>query len=423
MKVFKFGGASLESVERIRLVAGILADHQAESLVVVVSAMGKTTNDLEKVAEHYYRHQRETAAQLLHSIAERHMRLAGLLLGKEAGDPVFEQLRRLTRDMEWQLGEKPFRPYDYYYDQLVSRGELYSSLIIAAFLRKQGISAQWLDARRVLHTGDDFREGRIAWEDTRCQMEKLVRPMVRPGAPVLTQGFIGSAPDGATTTLGREGSDYTAALFANMLDAESLSIWKDVEGLKNADPKLFSDTVPIDEVGYNEVIEMAYYGAQVIHPKTIKPLQNKNIPLYVRCFLHKSLPGTLIHGSNGSVKLPPVIVLKKGQVLITFTTRDFSFITEENLSRLYNIFHDLHLKLNLMQNGAISFSCCIDQDPDKIERLIRALHQDFEITYHEGLELLTVRHYEDGVVGKLTSGKRILLEQKSPLTVQMVLKG
>jgi aspartate kinase len=423
MKVFKFGGSSLESVERIRLVAGILRDYQQEPLVVIVSAMGKTTNDLEKVAEHYYRRQRETAAELLHSIADRHMQLARTLLDDNGTDPVFGELRRLTRDIEWQLGEKAFRPYDYYYDQLVSRGELYSSLIVAAFLRRQGLAAQWLDVRQVVSTDESFRDGNVAWEQTRRQMEQVVKPLVRPQGLVITQGFIGMSRAGATTTLGREGSDYTAALFANMLDAESLSIWKDVEGLKNADPKLFDDTILISEVDYGEVIEMAYYGAQVIHPKTIKPLQNKNIPLYVKCFLDKSLPGTLIHDGNDRLTLPPVIVLKRGQVLITVTTRDFSFISEENLSTLYTIFHDLHLKLNLMQNGAISFSCCIDQNGEKIERLIKALHQDFDITYHEGLELLTVRHYEDGIIGRLTSGKRLLLEQKSPLTIQMVLKG
>ncbi|MGH2642919.1 MAG: aspartate kinase, partial [Chitinophagaceae bacterium] len=325
-------------------------------------------------------------------------------------------------EMEWQLGEKPYKPYDYYYDQLVSRGELFSSIIMADFLAQEGLPNQWIDARSVIRTDNTYRDGRIQWDITQQQMNERVKPLIEKNKLILTQGFIGSTEEGATTTLGREGSDYTAALFANMLDADSLSIWKDVEGLKNADPKLFSDTINIDEINYNEVIEMAYYGAQVIHPKTIKPLQNKNIPLYVKCFLNKALPGTIIHRENGAAKIPPVIVLKKNQALITVSTRDFSFITEENLSKLYNVFSDLRIKLNLMQNGAISLSCCIDQNAEKIEKLIKSLHPDFVISYHEGLELLTVRHYENGIADKISGDKRILLEQKSPQTIQRVLK-
>lgn len=424
MKVFKFGGASLESIERIKNVADILRDFQGEPLVVVVSAMGKTTNELEKVAEHYYRRQRETASQLLYSIQNRHLQLAHQLI-HDHGNPLFGQLRKLNAEMEWQLGEKPYEPYDYYYDQIVSKGEVMSSLIAHAFFGQEGLVSQWLDAREVMRTDDTFRDGRILWEETQSQIDQKVKPLLKNAGILISQGFIGSTETGDTTTLGREGSDYTAAIFANMLDAESLSIWKDVEGLKNADPRLFNDTVHIREVNYNEVIEMAYYGAQVIHPKTIKPLQNKNIPLLVKCFLDKSLPGTLIQGTNGTLKLPPVIVLKQKQVLITVTTRDFSFISEENLSAIYTIFHDLKIKPNLMQSGAISFSCCIDQDAEKVEKLIKTLYSRFKITYHEGLELLTVRHWtkENGLVERLTRSKHILLEQKSPQTIQMVLQN
>lgn len=422
MKVYKFGGASLENEERIRNVAHILEQHDGEPLVIVVSAMGKTTNDLEKVVEHYYLRQRETAAKLLFSITERHRQIARNLIPNEKNS-IFDRLRQLNHELEWQLGEKPYKPYDYYYDQIVSRGELFSSLIINAFLAAEGLTSRWLDARLVLRTDDTFRDGRIQWQASQQQMECLAKPLLIPGTMIITQGFIGSTEEGATVTLGREGSDYSAALFANMLDAQSLVIWKDVEGLKNADPKLFKDTQHIAEVNYNEVIEMAYYGAQVIHPKTIKPLQNKGIPLFVKCFLDAAFPGTIIHETTSAIKLPAVIVLKQKQVLITVTSRDFSFITEENLSKLYTVFNHLKIKLNLMQNGAISFSCCIDQNAEKIERLIKTLHTDFKITYHEGLELLTVRHYENGIVDKLSGGKRILLEQRSPLTIQRVLKS
>lgn len=422
MKVFKFGGASLESADRIRNVALIVQDYADQPLVVIVSAIGKTTNELEKVVGHYYRRHRETASELLFSIQEAHMGLASALIG-DAADPVFESLRRLFHEMEWQLGEKPYKSHDFYYDQLVSRGELLSSLIVHAYFRQAGLDAVWLDARRVIRTDDTYRDGRVNWQATGQLMIREATPLLASSRLLVSQGFIGSTPEGDTVTLGREGSDYTAALFANMLDAESLSIWKDVEGLKNADPKLFADTVHIDKVNYGEVIEMAYYGAQVIHPKTIKPLQNKQIPLWVKCFLDKQLPGTVIHGENGVAALPPIIVLKKNQVLITVSSRDFSFVTEENLSRLYNTFHALKIKINLMQNGAISLSCCIDQNAEKIERLIKTLHQDFGITYHEGLELLTVRHYREETVASLTREKQILLEQRSPEIVQMVLKG
>jgi aspartate kinase len=388
--------------------------------VVVVSAIGKTTNELEKVVEHYYRRQRETASQLLYSIQNKHLQLAHQLI-QDHDNPLFGQLRLLNSEMEWQLGEKPYKPYDFYYDQIVSKGEMMSSLIVHALFRQEGMDSNWLDAREVIRTDDTFRDGRILWEETQLQIDQKVKPLLKNAGVLISQGFIGSTEAGATTTLGREGSDYTAAIFANMLGAASLSIWKDVEGLKNADPRLFNDTVHIQEVNYNEVIEMAYYGAQVIHPKTIKPLQNKNIPLLVKCFLDKSLPGTVIHGNNGTLKLPPVIVLKQKQVLITVTTKDFSFISEENLSTLYTIFHDLKIKLNLMQSGAISFSCCIDQNAEKVEKLIKTLHTRFKITYHEGLELLTVRHYENGLVERLTKGKSIWLEQKSPQTIQMVI--
>lgn len=420
MKVFKFGGTSLESVERIRNVAGILRDSQGEPLLVVVSALGNTTNELEKVVEYYYRRLREMAAKSLDTIFEKHLQLAKQQLKDETS---FELLRHLYHEMEWQLGEKPYKPYDYYYDQIVSRGELFSSIIVSALLNQEGLSNQWLDARSVIRTDDTYREGRIQWDATQQQMNEKVKPLFKKGNLIITQGFIGSTEEEVTVTLGREGSDYTAAIFANMLDAENLSIWKDVDGLKNADPKLFNDTINIDEINYNEVIEMAYYGAHVIHPKTIKPLQNKNIPLYVKCFLNKALPGTIIHKENGTLKIPPVIILKKNQALITVSTRDFSFITEENLSKLYNIFHSLNIKLNLMQNGAISFSCCIDQNAEKIEKLIKSLHPDFVISYHEGLELLTIRHYENGIADKLSANKRILLEQKSPQTIQRVLKA
>lgn len=421
MKVFKFGGASLETIERIQHVGNILQSYAGEKILVVMSAMGKTTNELEKVAQNFFMRKREIAAQLLYNVEQQHLQVAESLLGNR-DHSLFTQLQQFFTEAEWTLGEKPLRPYDYYYDQLVGLGELLSTAIVSAYFNQAGITNAWVDVRDVFRTDDNFRDANIDWEITEKQVKEKVLPLFNAVDIVIAQGFIGSTDQNESVTLGREGSDFSAAVFANLLDAESQTIWKDVEGLKNADPKLFPDTVNIPEIAFNEVIEMAYYGAQVIHPKTIKPLQNKQIPLYVKCFLNKDLPGTVIREDADNRKLPPIIVLKKNQVLITITSRDFGFITEDKISDIYEIFHAKKIKINLTQNAAISFSCCIDNNPEKIELLIKALHTGFKISYNEGLELLTVRHYQNGLLENLTKGHKILLEQRSDSTVQLVMK-
>ncbi|WP_436490740.1 aspartate kinase [Chitinophaga sp. ARDCPP14] len=421
MKVFKFGGASLESVERIRQVAQIVQSFPDEKLLIVISAMAKTTNELEKVAQNFFLRKREIAAQLLFNIEEQHVNVAEALLGTK-DHPLFIQLQQFFTEAEWTLGEKPLRTYDYYYDQLVSLGELLSTSIVSAFFNSVGIHNTWLDVRDIFRTDDNFRDANIDWIYTQRQVTEKVVPLFNNTNIVITQGFIGSTDQNESVTLGREGSDYSAAVFANMLDAESQTIWKDVEGLKNADPKLFPNTVNIPEISYSEVIEMAYYGAQVIHPKTIKPLQNKQIPLLVKCFLDKNLPGTIIRETADVKLLPPIIVLKKNQVLLNITSKDYSFITEDKISDIYEIFHGLKVKINLMQNGAINFSCCIDNNPEKIELLIKTLHEQFKIVYNEGLELLTVRYYQTGLLEELSDGHTILLEQRSTATIQRLWK-
>lgn len=421
MKVFKFGGASLESIERIHKVGAIVQSFPDEKLLIVISAMGKTTNELEKVAQSFFLRKREIAAQLLYNIEQQHVEVAAALLGTRE-HPLFQQLQQFFTEAEWTLGEKPMRTYDYYYDQLVSLGELLSTAIVSAWFNQAGIKNTWLDVRDIFRTDDNFRDANIDWAFTQRNITEKVLPLFNDTDIVIAQGFIGSTDQNESVTLGREGSDYSAAVFANMLDAESQTIWKDVEGLKNADPKLFPNTINIPEISYSEVIEMAYYGAQVIHPKTIKPLQNKQIPLYVKCFLNKDLPGTVIREEVDHTQLPPIIVLKKNQVLITVTSRDYAFITEDKISDIYDIFHDLKIKINLMQNAAISFSCCIDNNPEKIEQLIKTLHHDFKLAYNEGLELLTVRYFKNGLLEELSNGRTVLLEQKSLVTVQRILK-
>jgi aspartate kinase len=421
MKVFKFGGASLESVERIRQVAQIVQSFPDEKLLIVISAMAKTTNELEKVAQNFFLRKREIAAQLLFNIEQQHVNVAEALLGTK-DHPLFIQLQQFFTEAEWTLGEKPLRTYDYYYDQLVGLGELLSTSIVSAFFNSVGVNNTWLDVRDIFRTDDTFRDANIDWTYTQRQVTEKVVPLFNSTNIVIAQGFIGSTDQNESVTLGREGSDYSAAVFANMLDAESQTIWKDVEGLKNADPKLFPNTVNIPEISYGEVIEMAYYGAQVIHPKTIKPLQNKQIPLLVKCFLDKNLPGTVIKETADVKQLPPIIVLKKNQVLLNITSKDYSFITEDKISDIYEIFHGLKVKINLMQNGAINFSCCIDNNPEKIELLIKTLHEQFKIVYNEGLELLTVRYYQTGLLEELSNGHTILLEQRSPATIQRLWK-
>lgn len=421
MKVFKFGGASLETIERIQQVGKILQAYPDDKLLIVISAMGKTTNELENVAKNFYMRKREIASQLLYNIEQFHLQVAESLLGTKE-HPLFIQLQQFFTEAEWTLGEKPLRSYDYYYDQIVGLGELLSTAIVSAYFNQVGITNVWLDVRDVFRTDDNFRDANIDWEVTQRQVNEKVLPLFNAVDLVIAQGFIGSTDQNESVTLGREGSDYSAAVFANLLNAESQTIWKDVEGLKNADPKLFPNTINIPEIGFNEVIEMAYYGAQVIHPKTIKPLQNKQIPLYVKCFLDKDLPGTVIKGDADGRKLPPLIILKKNQVLITITSRAYDFITEDKISDIYEIFHDKKVKINLTQNAAISFSCCIDNNPEKIELLIKALHTGFKISYNEGLELLTVRHFKNGLLEELTKGRKILLEQRSDKTVQLIMK-
>ncbi|RBL91569.1 aspartate kinase [Chitinophaga flava] len=421
MKVFKFGGASLESVERIKQVAQIVQSFPDDKLLIVISAMGKTTNELEKVAQNFYMRKREISAQLLYNVEQHHIQVAEALLGTRQ-HPLFQQLQQFFTEAEWTLGEKPVRSYDYYYDQLVGMGELLSTAIVSAFFNTVGLHNTWLDVRDIFRTDDNFRDANIDWAYTQKQVTDKVAPLFNETSIVIAQGFIGSTDQNESVTLGREGSDYSAAVFANMLDAESQTIWKDVEGLKNADPKLFPNTINIPEISYGEVIEMAYYGAQVIHPKTIKPLQNKQIPLLVKCFFDKNLPGTIIKEQADTRQLPPIIVLKRNQVLLTITSKDYAFITEDKISDIYETFHRLKVKINLMQNGAISFSCCIDHNPEKIELLIKALHSGFKIAYNEGLELLTVRYYQDGLLEELSNHHTVLLEQRSRVTVQRLLK-
>ncbi len=383
MKVFKFGGAGIKDAERIKNLIAIFKSYPDEKILIVISALGKTTNALEKVVAAFYAGQKEEALQLFGEIKKNHKNLYAALIKQNA-----EQLNDVFTEVEWLLHDKPVRAYDYYYDQIVCAGELLSSRIVSTFLNQEKIQNIWVDVRDVLRTDANFRDANVYLDYTQGKINETIVPLFNNCNVVITQGFIGSTDENESTTLGREGSDYTAALFANMINAESLTIWKDVEGVMNADPKEFADAEFISTLSYNEVIEMAYYGAQIIHPKTIKPLHNKNIPLHVRSFLNPDVRGTVI-SNKGAHNLPPVFVLKKTQVLINLSSKDFSFVGEKPMIGLYEIFSDLNIKPNLTQNGAISILICMDDLPEKIETLAFKASDIFDVQIEKNLTLLT----------------------------------
>jgi aspartate kinase len=381
--------------------------------------MGKTTNALEKVAEAYYAGDIVKALELFNEIKRNHLQIAETLdIGE---NNIFrKKMTDFFTEVEWLLTDKPGRPYNYYYDQIVCVGELFSTSIVSNFLVQEGILNHWIDVRDIFATDDQFRAANLDWEKTSTRFSEIVLPLFNETNIILTQGFIGSTDSNESTTLGREGSDYSAAIFANLLEADTLTIWKDVEGVMNADPKAFPDARYIRELGYDEVIEMAFYGAQVIHPKTIKPLQNKNIPLQVKCFLDPDLPGTLIHSKHIS-NLPSIIVLKQNQALIHLRSRDFSFVGEEGTAQLYKILSLHHIQANLLQCGAVILQVCADHIPEKIEKLAIEASKIFDVEIENGLTLLTIRHYQKELLENLIKGRKIVLQQWSPETVQTLM--
>ena len=420
MKVFKFGGTSINTTERIKNAGKILQSYPGEKILVIISAMGKTTNSLEKVVDAFYEGQSADALNLFEQVKEKHLNALKYLVTLEWFSAE-NRIKDFITEVEWLLNDKPVRDYDYYYDQVVCIGELMSTSLVSSYLNEAGIKNKWKDVRDIIRTDDNFRDATIDWDITRLQIIASITPLFDEYDLVITQGFIGATGENESTTLGREGSDFSAAIFANILDAESQTIWKDVEGVMNADPKEFSDAKVIGALSYREVVEMAYYGAQVIHPKTIKPLENKNIPLEVRCFLNPELKGTLIN--NKPVHgLPPIIVLKQDQVLMQLSAKDFSFVEEKPISRLHEIFDEIRIRPNLSQNGAISLLCCLDNKTEKIEKLALAASELFDVQIEKNLTLLTIRHYDDLTIARLTKGKNILLEQRTVETIQVLMQ-
>lgn len=419
MLVFKFGGASVKDAEAVKNVAKILSLFKGEKIVIIVSAMGKTTNGLELVTEAYMSKSPDLS-KYIDEVKKYHSDIM-TALGFKNNDPLRHEVENCFIEIEWVLEEPPLREYNFTYDQIVSQGEMISTKIISAYLNTINISNQWLDVRDVLQTNNSYREAKIDWELTEALMNKRIPELFEKSNLVITQGFIGGTSENYTTTLGREGSDFSAAVFSYCLNAKEMVVWKDVPGVLSADPKFSDEAVKLDEISYHDAIELTYYGATVIHPKTIKPLENKNIPLRVRSFKSPTDKGTSI-GSYGATKpLVPCFIFKPNQILLSISSRDFSFIAEESLSRIYSLFAEQNIKINLMQNSAITFSVCMDNDPFKIPKLIEKLKAEFHVLYNEGLKLITIRHYYPSTIETLLKGKEILLEQRSRHTAQLVL--
>jgi aspartate kinase len=418
MLVFKFGGASVKDAAGIINLANVVELYKIEQLLIVVSAMGKTTNALENLTKAYV-NQTDDLQDIYEGIKQYHYDIIAELF--EAGDAVYDEVANTFVEIDWMLEDEPHDDYDFLYDQIVSVGELVSTRIVAAYLNKAGLKSQWLDVRGYIHTDNNYREGTVLWDKTRESIAKNIPAQLERGI-VVTQGFLGGTSENFTTTLGREGSDYTASIFASCLNAASVTTWKDVPGILNADPKLFEDTVKFDELSYNEAIEMTYYGATVIHPKTIKPLQNANIPLLVKPFGDPNAPGTVIKDGVTNVFVRPVIIIKKNQVLLSISTTDYSFISEDHLSDIFGRFAKSHVKINVMQTSALSFSVCVDHKEEYFNTLLTNLNTTYKVKYNRDLTLITLRHSLGETIKELTAGKTVLLEQLSRNTVQVVVK-
>ena len=418
MKVFKFGGASVKDAAGVRNLAAIVQNYP-DQLVIVVSAMGKTTNALEELTRNYFNGNKEKLQLDLIGLKQFHTRIIEGLLGDHPTDQNHFFSADFER-LESHLGQQPSLDYDFEYDQIVSLGEILSSKIISTYLNFRGIQNQWVDIRKGLRTDATWREGNIDW----LLSGSLIHSQFNfiENRIYITQGFIGATVTDQTTTLGREGSDYTAAILANILDSENVTIWKDVPGIMNADPHKFEVTQKLDMLSYREAVEMTYYGAKVIHPKTMKPLVEKEIPLYVRSFIEPQKEGSIICRIDHVMTYVPVFISKEDLILITISPLDFSFIAEESISKIYKLFAQYRIKVNLVQQSAMNFSVAIDQPERGFERLIDELKRRFVVHYNEGLELLTIRYYNEEVIQQMTGKRTVFVAQRTRTTARFLMK-
>ena len=418
MLVFKFGGASVKSARAVKNIVEILQRYRDEKIVVVVSAMGKTTNAIEAIIDSYTAGKGEDLKQQYKELKKDHLEVMDGLF-KDRGHKVFADVEELFNNMADRLAKEPTLNFDFDYDQIIGYGELLSTTIICNYLNSADLSTRWMDIRRSLKTNNTWREARVDWD---LSSQLVNEHFVFKGERILiTQGFLGSTINDQTTSLGREGSDYTAAILAYMLKADSVTIWKDVPGVLNADPKYFDDTVLLDKLSYLDAIELAYFGTSVIHPKTIKPLQNKNINLHVKSFVDPDAPGTLV-GNLSYNKLTPSFIFKMDQVLIRTSPLDFSFINENNLEEIFGIFSKHGLKINLMQNSAISFKMIVNNDKRKLRPVIDELEEKFKVAYQTDLELVTIRYFDQSTIDRVMINKELILEQRGLQNIELLIR-
>lgn len=417
MVVYKFGGASVKDAEGVKNLSSIIKNVQ-DQLIVVVSAFGKTTNALEEILKLSHIDLTLCKEKIKNLFLYHYHIVDELFVDKN--HPIFEIIKSTFEQLENTLVKEEYSVLDQKYDQVVSNGEIISTIIISEYLKIAGIESQWVDIRQNLITDSTFRDAKVDFDISKTNISSTFN---FNGNPVyVTQGFIGGTKNGLTTTLGREGSDYSAALLAYFLDAQEVIVWKDVEGVLNADPQYFSDTSKLSKLSYQETVEMAYFGAKIIHPKTIKPLHNKNIPLKVKSFIDPAGGGTIIQRFDEYEENLPVFILKKHQVLVSLFPKDLSFVIEDELSKIFKYLSEHRIKVNLIQNSAISFSFCFDNSNNKVKKLIEHLKEDFKVLYNDNLELLTIRHYSSEAVDKVTKGRKIFIEQRSRHTAHFVVK-
>lgn len=422
MNVFKFGGASVKDAASVKNVASILKRFASGNTIVVISAMGKVTNALERLVDAVF-YKKEDAVSILEEIKNYHFAIIRELFPSPQ-HPVYNDISNTFVELDWAVEDEITEDYNYEYDKIVCMGEIISTKIVNAYLVESGISSKWWDVRDFIQTDNTYREGKVNWELTQELVDTRLLPAFSKHQTniIITQGFIGGTSENFTTTLGREGSDYTAAILAFATNARSVTIWKDVPGVLNADPKWFDETKKLDQLSYQDAIELAYYGASVIHPKTIKPLQNKKIPLFVKSFLKPEEKGTVICELPSEPAIP-CFIFKINQVLLSISPKDFSFVDEENFASIFQLFADKHIKIHMMQNSAISFSVCIDYDSRKFPELLQTLKNDYRVLYNEGVELITIRYYDQATIDRVLIDKVILLEVKSRHTVQLIVKN
>lgn len=415
MRVFKFGGASVKNAEAVKNVVNVLQQVGYDNTLLVVSAMGKTTNAMEEVVNAYFKNKKDIPSKVADIVEYHNGILNDLFENKQ--DQIYSDFKRLIDEINGFLVWNKSPNYNFVYDQIVGYGELISTTVISAYLEKVGISNNWLDVRNYIKTDNSYRDTTVNWEKTQTNVADIDKKVLN-----ITQGFLGSDDNNFTTTLGREGSDYTAAILAYCLNADSVTIWKDVPGVLNADPRYFKETQLLNNISYREAIELAFYGASVIHPKTLQPLQRKEIPLHVKSFLNPKDPGTTVGKGMGIEPKVPCFIVKKNQVLMKLSSLDFSFMVENNISEIFKLFHDYKIKVDLIQNSAISFSVCVDNKFGGLEDLLQQLKSKFKVVHHDEVSLYTIRHFNTQALESLVNGHEVLLEQRGKETVQLVVK-